>query len=290
MTIDASQLSAYATVQSPWYPMGGWAVAPYTPAVEWVSARDDGDYIYVPNGSYAVPMTKSLLQERIDRGIADVVAVVRELRRGWRFGRPHGLLMVRCADRNGYDPKDLNQSLQNFLSLGIKVGTDAYKSDTGAFDFKRKADRLRSLFAQAPNLLRVPYAKAAARSLHAGKLDPEDDRRILRDNPTLAGGVMEAGLDLAEQHNLLARASLPGDHPDAAWERTADANARAQALHTQARAQEPAITRTLSGIAENLGTRLRDPDKQLCSIKSLQDQSDVSRVRRCRLTWFQATG
>jgi hypothetical protein len=82
MTIDASQLSAYATVQSLWYPMGGWGVAPYTPAVEWVSARDDGDYIYVPNGSYAVPMTRSLLQERIDRGIADVVAVVRELRRG----------------------------------------------------------------------------------------------------------------------------------------------------------------------------------------------------------------
>jgi hypothetical protein len=119
--------------------------------------------------------------------------------------------MVRCADRNGYDPEDLNQSLQNFLSLGIKVGTDAYKSNTGAFDFKRRTNRLRSLFAQAPNLQRVPYAKAAARSLHAGKLDPEDDRRILRDNPTLAAGVMEAGLDLAEQHNLLARASLPGD-------------------------------------------------------------------------------
>jgi hypothetical protein len=82
VTIDESQLSAYATVQALWRPTRRWGLAPYTPAVVWVSVRDDGDYIYMPDSSYAIPMTKSILHERIDRRIADVVAVVRESRRG----------------------------------------------------------------------------------------------------------------------------------------------------------------------------------------------------------------
>ncbi|MEE6176794.1 WXG100-like domain-containing protein [Mycobacterium sp. 050134] len=173
-------------------------------------------------------------------------------------------------DSRGYDPDDLPQSLQNFLSLGIKVGTDAYKSDTGAYIFKQKADRLAALFAQAPNVHSVPYAKAAARRLHAGKFDPHTDREILKDNPTLAAGVMEAGLDLADQHDLLARPAAPEDPIEIAGQH-ANAHSLAQALHSQAEQQEPHITPTVAQVAHELGTELRDQNKQLRSIGSMRD-------------------
>ncbi len=175
-------------------------------------------------------------------------------------------------DPNGYNPQDLTQSLQNFLSLGIKAGTDAYKSDTGTYAFKRKADRLSSLFASAPDLHRVPYAKAAARSLHAGKFNPDTERQILKNNPTLAAGLMEAALDLAEEHHLLAKSTSPDNQPDLALERHADANARAQALHTQARENEPNITPFVQSVAQQQHTQLFDENKQLRSITSMRDE------------------
>jgi len=175
-------------------------------------------------------------------------------------------------DHTGYDPDDLVQSMTNFLSLGIKVGTDAYKSDTGAHAFTRKANRLRSTFSQAPGLHRVPYAKATARRLHAGSIDPHADRQILQDIPNLAAGLMEVGLDLAQQHHLLAPSSSPREHPDLAQSRTTDAHAAAHALHAHAEAKEPHLTPLLEGIAHQLHTQLRDPHQRLRSIKSLQDQ------------------
>jgi hypothetical protein len=135
----------------------------------------------------------------------------------------------------GYDPDDLSQTLANFLSLGIKVGTDAYKSDTATYAFKRTADRLILLFAAAPDLRRVPYAKAAARNLHAGRLDPDADRRVLKTNPTLVAGLMEAGLDFAERHDLLNTSSLPGDSPAVAQRRDADDRSPDHAQNAQAK-------------------------------------------------------
>jgi hypothetical protein len=81
VTIHAHRVSAFARAQSLWRPTRRWGVDPYTPTVVWVSVRDDGEYIYVPDASYAVPMTKSVLQDQIDRRIAAVVPLVRELRR-----------------------------------------------------------------------------------------------------------------------------------------------------------------------------------------------------------------
>lgn len=67
--------------------------------------------------------------------------------------RPHDrvqLLLDRYPARlhprpDGYDPHDLVQTANNLLSLGIKIGTDAYKSDTGAQSFMVKSAYLQRL-------------------------------------------------------------------------------------------------------------------------------------------------
>jgi hypothetical protein len=81
VTIPASEVTAYATVQSHWRPTRKWGPDPGKRAVVWVQICDDGEYIYVPDHSHARPMTKSVLHEEIDRLIADDVAILREFRR-----------------------------------------------------------------------------------------------------------------------------------------------------------------------------------------------------------------
>jgi hypothetical protein len=176
------------------------------------------------------------------------------------------------VDPAGHDPQNLVQSLQNFLSLGIKVGTDAYKSDTGAQVFARTADRLRALFARAPNLHNAPYAKAGARRLQAGTLTPESERQSLTDNPTLAASLMEVGLNLADRHQLLARASAPQEPAEVAAARATDAHSLAVALNARARKELPVITPLVAQVAEDLGAHLHDERHQVRSVASLYEQ------------------
>jgi hypothetical protein len=81
LTVPASNVTAYATVQSHWGPTRKWGVDRGKPFLLWIRVNDDGEYIYVPDNAYATPMAKSVLQGRIDRLIADDIAVLRELRR-----------------------------------------------------------------------------------------------------------------------------------------------------------------------------------------------------------------
>lgn len=81
VTIPASEVTAYATVQSHWRPTRKWGLDRGKRAVVWVRINDDGEYIYAPDHSHARPMTKSALHEQIDRLIADDVAILREFRR-----------------------------------------------------------------------------------------------------------------------------------------------------------------------------------------------------------------
>ena len=81
VTIPASEVTAYATVQTHWRPTRNWGLDRGKQAVVWIRVNDDGEYLYVPDGSHARPMTKAGLQERTDRLIADDVAILREFRR-----------------------------------------------------------------------------------------------------------------------------------------------------------------------------------------------------------------
>jgi hypothetical protein len=81
VAISASAVTAYATVQSHWRPTRRWGLDRGKRALVWVRVDDDGEYIYVPEGSHARPMTERILREQIDRLIADDIAILREFRR-----------------------------------------------------------------------------------------------------------------------------------------------------------------------------------------------------------------
>jgi hypothetical protein len=81
LTIPASEVCAFATVQSHMYPTRKWGVDREKYKLVWVRVEDDGDYIYAPDNSHATPLTASRLQDRVDRLIADDIAVLRQLRR-----------------------------------------------------------------------------------------------------------------------------------------------------------------------------------------------------------------
>ncbi|TIW15456.1 MAG: shikimate kinase, partial [Mesorhizobium sp.] len=75
------------------------------------------------------------------------------------------------ARPDGYNPDDLHESAINLLSVGIKVGTDAYKSDTGARVFMQKTTELQRLLERRPGFKAAPYVKAQAAKLHQGRFD-----------------------------------------------------------------------------------------------------------------------
>jgi hypothetical protein len=79
--IRASEVIAYATVQSDWRPARNWGFDRSKPGLVWVRIRGDGDYIYAPDHACARPMTKLVLQDRIDRLIADDIAILKDYRR-----------------------------------------------------------------------------------------------------------------------------------------------------------------------------------------------------------------
>ncbi|BAR63353.1 hypothetical protein R3F77_48590 (plasmid) [Bradyrhizobium japonicum] len=108
---------------------------------------------------------------------------------------------------DGYNPDDLVQSANNLLSLGIKVGTDGYKSDTGVRLFMKKSQELQRLLQQVPALKSAPYSKSMAATLSQGRFDVDATLEDLKDNPTLAASVMEASIKLAAEKHILPEPS-----------------------------------------------------------------------------------
>jgi hypothetical protein len=82
VTIPQEEVSAYASIQSHWRRRAKWGPDWNKETLVWIQVRDDGDYIFAPDMASAQPMTRSLLHERIDRLIAEDVAILREKRRG----------------------------------------------------------------------------------------------------------------------------------------------------------------------------------------------------------------
>jgi hypothetical protein len=79
--IPAHDVTVYSAVQSHWRPTRKWGFDRDKAALVWIRVKEDGDYVYVPDGSHARPMTELMLQDRIDRLIADDIAILREFRR-----------------------------------------------------------------------------------------------------------------------------------------------------------------------------------------------------------------
>jgi hypothetical protein len=81
VTIGAREVTVYATLQSHWRPAQRWGFDRDKSTLVWIRVDGDGDYVYAPDGSHARPMTGLMLQDRIDRLIADDIAILKEFRR-----------------------------------------------------------------------------------------------------------------------------------------------------------------------------------------------------------------
>lgn len=80
VAVSASQMSAYAKVQSNWRPPGEWGIDPRAESLTWMRMRDDGDYLGTSDDSAGIPLTAALLCERIDELIAEDIERLREAR------------------------------------------------------------------------------------------------------------------------------------------------------------------------------------------------------------------
>ncbi|WP_136625458.1 shikimate kinase [Mesorhizobium norvegicum] len=156
---------------------------------------------------------------------------------------------------DGYKPDDLHESAISLLSVGIKVGTDAYKSDTGARMFMQKTTGLQRLLERRPGFKSAPYVKAQAAKLHQGLFDVDGSLANLKDNPTLAASVMEASISLAVEKRILPSAlaiSADDDRASRITLSSEQAQERARLEAAPAEAQESAINETVHAVAELL--------------------------------------
>jgi hypothetical protein len=71
------QVTSVATIQSRWQPPRRWGVDWTKNFITFIQIDGDGDYIYTPDYSHAIPLTEQLLSERIDRLIAEDIAALR---------------------------------------------------------------------------------------------------------------------------------------------------------------------------------------------------------------------
>ncbi|WP_456632510.1 shikimate kinase [Bradyrhizobium sp. USDA 10063] len=171
---------------------------------------------------------------------------------------------------DGYNPDDLRESAINLLSVGIKVGTDAYKSDTGTRVFTQKANQLQRLLERRPGFKPAPYVKGQAAKLHQGRFDVDGSLADLKDNPTLAASVMEASIRLAVEKRILPNALAISADDDPASRITLSSE---QALERAT--QESAITETVHAVAELLqqdGIQVKVPHLDQRSLGQVADE------------------
>jgi hypothetical protein len=75
------EVTAIATIQSSWQPPRQWGVDWAKNVIVCVQIDADGDYIYTPDFSHAVPLTEQTLGERIDSVIAEDISALQLHRR-----------------------------------------------------------------------------------------------------------------------------------------------------------------------------------------------------------------
>jgi hypothetical protein len=74
-------VTAIATIQSRWQPPRRWGVDWTKTVIVCTQIDADGDYIYTPDFSHAVPLTEQFLSERIDNLIVEDISALRRARR-----------------------------------------------------------------------------------------------------------------------------------------------------------------------------------------------------------------
>ena len=106
----------------------------------------------------------------------------------------------------GYRLDNPVQTIRNLLSLGIKTGTDAYKSNTGVQQFQQVAEVMQQVFREQKIALGVYYSKSTLHKLVKGCFDPQTAQKALAHNPTLAAEVMSSAIE-----KIYRQGRLPGN-------------------------------------------------------------------------------
>jgi hypothetical protein len=102
-----------------------------------------------------------------------------------------------------YRRSDPVQTVKNLLSLGIKIGTDSFKSNTGVEIYQKIMDQIKQVLRTQSIQLGVYYSKKVARLLSAGKFNADVAKQSLIHNPTLAATIMSKAIDeLVKQKRL----------------------------------------------------------------------------------------
>ena len=103
-------------------------------------------------------------------------------------------------------PGDAEASLNRLLAMGVKIGTDALKSNTGTKQARRTADYLCGLYNRMYGGMQPPpYTKMLARQIRDGRFDAQAVLGQLTDNPTLAAQIMEKAIARLEKKGWLPR-------------------------------------------------------------------------------------
>ncbi|QUP58051.1 type III secretion system effector protein [Ralstonia nicotianae] len=176
-------------------------------------------------------------------------------------------------------------TMRNLLTLAIKVGTDALKSDTGTQLFAKVVEACeRTERAHADRVRNVPHGKETARAMHDGRFDPEQAKSVLQRMPTMAAGVMQDAVQSLQQAALLA----PPPPPTAQLAEVPplEIAQAARQLGERARQMDRRITPMLRKVVQDAGAALAGERLRLKSEDSLIEKIR-QRVARKRMALRQ---
>ncbi|MGA4049337.1 XopAD/skwp family type III secretion system effector [Ralstonia nicotianae] len=159
-------------------------------------------------------------------------------------------------------------TMRNLLTLAIKVGTDALKSDTGTQLFAKVVEACeRTERAHADRVRNVPHGKETARAMHDGRFDPEQAKSVLQRMPTMAAGVMQDAVQSLQQAALLAPPPPPA--AQLAEVPPLEIAQAARQLGERARQMDRRITPMLRKVVQDAGAALAGERLRLKSEDSL---------------------
>ncbi|WP_409349092.1 XopAD/skwp family type III secretion system effector [Ralstonia syzygii] len=116
-----------------------------------------------------------------------------------------------AAEQLGYVPDVPLETLRNLLTLGVKVGSDAPKALTQTDVYLKIVDRLERVLRREQDRIRLmPYTKSGLLPKLRNGLNAQAEQQRLRDNPTLAAGLMEMALEELLERRLIDGAPAPG--------------------------------------------------------------------------------
>ncbi|WP_157771977.1 XopAD/skwp family type III secretion system effector [Ralstonia solanacearum] len=173
----------------------------------------------------------------------------------------------------GYVPGSPVDTLNNLLTLGVKVGTDAPKAVTQTDLYLKIADRLDKMLCSEPERIRsMPYTKGGVvQELRNDRFHAQANLLRLHDNPTLTAGLMEMAIQELLQQGLIESTPQLRATPG---ETQAQLTHFACTLHLAAGLAEPHMTGVMEEAIQGTGI-LRGHAHRLKSEGSLFDKLQV---------------